>query len=286
MSELKGKIDFLMLISVNDANPNGDPLNGNRPRENFDGFGEISDVCVKRKIRNRWQDMGQKIFVQSDDRKSDGFGSLKTRADGCEALQAEIKKGKKADRDRCAEIACQEWLDVRGFGQVFAFKGAEVSLGIRGPISIHQAVSVSPVDIVSMQITKSVNSEDTKDGSRASDTMGTKHRIGFGLYVMKGSVNVQLAEKTGFSQEDAELLKEALKTLFENDASSARPEGSMEVCRLYWWQHQDKTPSVSTAKVHRSVAVRPIVDRPKAYADYEIKYEDPGCVEPEVYDFV
>ena len=94
MSDLRGKIDFLMLISVNDANPNGDPLNGNRPRESFDGFGEISDVCIKRKIRNRWQDMGQKIFVQSDDRKSDGFGSLKARADGCQPLQAEIKKGK------------------------------------------------------------------------------------------------------------------------------------------------------------------------------------------------
>lgn len=286
MSDLRGKIDFLMLISVNDANPNGDPLNGNRPRESFDGFGEISDVCIKRKIRNRWQDMGQKIFVQSDDRKSDGFGSLKARADGCQPLQAEIKKGKKANRDLCAEIACQEWLDVRGFGQVFAFKGTEVSLGIRGPISIHQAVSVSPVDIISMQITKSVNSEDVKEGGRASDTMGMKHRIGFGLYVLKGSVNVQLAEKTGFSQEDAELLKEALKTLFENDASSARPEGSMEVCRLYWWQHEDKTPSVSSAKVHRSVVVRPVVERPKSFSDYEILYEDPGCVKPEVYDFV
>ena len=84
-----------------------------------------------------------------------------------------------------------------------------------------------------MQITKSVNSEAGKD-SKASDTMGTKHRVEFGLYLVKGSVNVQLAEKTGFSQEDAELLKEALRTLFENDASSARPEGSMEVCRLYW----------------------------------------------------
>ena len=160
MSELKGKIDFLMLITVKDANPNGDPLNGNRPRENFDGFGEISDVCIKRKIRNRWQDMGQRIFVQSDDRKDDGFGSLKERADSCAELQAEIKKGKKADRDLCAEIACRQWLDVRGFGQVFAFKGTEVSLGIRGPISIHQAVSASPVETISMQITKSVNSED------------------------------------------------------------------------------------------------------------------------------
>lgn len=286
MSELKGKIDFLVLVSVSEANPNGDPLNGNRPRENFDGFGEISDVCIKRKIRNRWQDMGQNIFVQSDDRKSDSFGSLKARADGCVPLQAEIKKGKKANRDLCAEVACREWLDVRGFGQVFAFKGVEVSLGIRGPISIHQAVSVTPVDVVSMQITKSVNSEDTKDGSRASDTMGTKHRIEFGLYTIKGSVNVQLAEKTGFSQEDAELLKEALKTLFENDASSARPEGSMEVCKMYWWQHEDKTPAVSTAKVHRSVKIQEKKDRPRKYEDYEIIYENPGCVEPEVFDFV
>ena len=288
MSELKGKIDFLLLVTANNANPNGDPLNGNRPRENFEGYGEMSDVCIKRKIRNRWQDMGQKIFVQSDDRKDDGYGSLKERAEGCAELQAEIKKGKKADRDLCAEIACREWMDVRSFGQVFAFKGTEVSLGIRGPVSIHQAVSASPVDTVSMQITKSVNSEAKEGGGKASDTMGTKHRVSFGLYTIKGSVNVQLAEKTGFSQEDAELLKEALKTLFENDASSARPEGSMEVCKMFWWQHEEKTPSVSTAKIHRSVKVepKPEVDRPKAFSDYNITYEDPGCVEPEVFDFV
>ena len=201
---------------------------------------------------------------------------------------ASFKKGKKADRDLCAEIACREWMDVRSFGQVFAFKGAEVSLGIRGPVSIHQAVSASPVDTVSMQITKSVNSEAKEGGGKASDTMGTKHRVSFGLYTIKGSVNVQLAEKTGFSQEDAELLKEALKTLFENDASSARPEGSMEVCKMFWWQHEEKTPSVSTAKIHRSVKVepKPEVDRPKAFSDYNITYEYPGCVEPEVFDFV
>lgn len=285
MGNLRGKIDFVLLVSVKDANPNGDPLNGNRPRESFDGYGEISDVCIKRKIRNRWQDMGQKIFVQSDDRADDSFKSLKDRADGCVPLQEEIKKGKKADKDKCAEIACREWMDVRGFGQVFAFKGTEVSLGVRGPISIHQAVSYSPVDVVSMQITKSVNSQSGTDG-KASDTMGTKHRVSFGLYAVKGSVNVQLAEKTGFSQEDAELLKEALKTLFENDASSARPEGSMEVLRLYWWQHQEKTPSVSTAKVHRSIEITEIVERPKCFADYCVEYKNPGCVEPEVYDFV
>lgn len=285
MTDLKGKIDFALIVSATNANPNGDPLNGNRPREDYEGYGEISDVCIKRKIRNRFQDMGKKIFVQSDDRADDGYKSLKDRAEGCKELNEEINKKKNADREKCAEIACREWLDVRAFGQVFAFKGETVSLGIRGPVSIHQSVSQSPVDIVSMQITKSVNSEAGKD-SKASDTMGTKHRVGFGLYLIKGSVNMQLAEKTGFSQKDAELLKEALKTLFENDASSARPEGSMEVCRLYWWQHKEKTPSVSTAKIHRSIKIEALRDRPKSFDDYTIQLEKLDCADPEVYEFV
>lgn len=286
MSALKGKIDFVVVVSATNANPNGDPLNGNRPRENYEGYGEISDVCIKRKLRNRFQDLGQKVFIQSDERSDDGFTSLKDRADGCEELALEIKKGKRANKETCAEIACKEWLDVRSFGQVFAFKGSDVSLGIRGPVSIHQAVSCSPVDIVSTQITKSVNSEPGKD-SKASDTMGMKHRVGFGLYLIKGSVNVQLAEKTGFSQEDADILKESLKTLFENDASSARPEGSMEVCDLYWWQHNDKTPAVSSAKIHRSIQIEALNERPKSYEDYEI-IEKPieGCVKAEEYHFV
>lgn len=285
MSKLKGKIDFAVIVSVTNANPNGDPLNGNRPRESFDGYGEMSDVCIKRKIRNRFQDMGEKVFVQSDDRTDDSYTSLKERADGCTELKNEMAKNKKANRELCSQIACREWIDVRTFGQVFAFKGEEVSLGIRGPVSIHQAVSVSPVDIISMQITKSVNSEAGKE-SKASDTMGTKHRVGFGLYMIKGSVNVQLAEKTGFSQEDAELLKEALKTLFENDASSARPEGSMEVCRVYWWQHEEKTPAISTARIHRSIRIKPLCDRPKGIDDYSITLAELDCVKPEVYDFV
>lgn len=285
MTNLKGKIDFAVIVSVTNANPNGDPLNGNRPRESFDGYGEISDVCIKRKIRNRFQDMGERVFVQSDDRADDGFTSLKERMEGCAELKAELDKKKKASQDMFGQIACRQWIDVRTFGQVFAFKGADVSVGIRGPVSIQQAVSVSPVDIISMQITKSVNSEAGKD-RKASDTMGAKHRIDFGLYVIKGSVNVQLAEKTGFSQEDAELLKEALKTLFENDASSARPEGSMEVCRLYWWQHHEKTPKVSTAKIHRSIQIKEKTDKPKAFEDYDIQLMPLTCVKPEVYDLV
>ena len=284
MSELKGKIDFTLFVSVSNANPNGDPLNGNRPRINLDGYGEISDVCIKRKIRNRFQDLGQRVFVQSDDRADDGFRSLKERAEGCQELNKEIKKKKNADRDLCAQIACKEWIDVRSFGQVFAFKGENVSFGVRGPVSVHQAVSLSPVEITRMQTTKSVNSEAGK-ASKASDTMGTKHRIRFGVYKVMGSVNVQLAEKTGFSQEDAEILKESLKTLFENDASSARPDGSMEVCRMYWWQHGEKTPAVSSGKIQRSFEIKE-VNRPSKFEDYGITWELDGCVKPEVYDFV
>ena len=285
MSKLQGKIDFTLFISVKNANPNGDPLNGNRPRTDIDGYGEISDVCIKRKIRNRMQDLGERIFVQSDERSDDGFKSLKERADGCEVLKKEIVKKKKADRDLCAKIACEEWTDVRSFGQVFAFKGEEASFGVRGPVSIHQAVSLSPVNVISMQIVKSVNSEAGKE-SKASDTMGTKHRVGFAVYKVVGSVNVQLAEKTGFTQEDAELLKECLKTLFENDASSARPEGSLEVCKMYWWQHKDKTPLVSTGCIQRSFHIDK-VERPKEFKEYNIKWEQkPNCVEPEIFDFV
>lgn len=282
MSNLQGKIDFTLFVSVKNANPNGDPLNGNRPRTDMDGYGEISDVCIKRKLRNRFQDLGQRIFVQSDDRADDGYGSLKERADSCEELKAEIEKKKKADRNLCSQIACKQWLDVRSFGQVFAFKGDSVSFGVRGPVSIHQAVSLSPVDVISMQITKSVNSEAGKE-SKASDTMGMKHRISFGVYKIMGSVNVQLAEKTGFSQEDAEVLKEALKTLFDNDASSARPEGSIEVCKMYWWQHNEKVPKASSGKIQKAFTVT-APQCPKNFEDYEITWALDDCVEPEIFE--
>ena len=283
---LNHKIDFSVIITATNANPNGDPLNGNRPREAFDGCGEISDVCIKRKIRNRLQDMGEKIFVQSDDRCDDGFDSLHARASQNEALK-KILNGKNTDRNAFAEAACAEWIDVRSFGQVFAFKGNEVSVGVRGPVSIQQAISVSPVDIISMQITKSVNGESGKE-SKASDTMGMKHRVSFGMYVIHGSINCQLAEKTGFSDKDALKIRDALCTLFENDASSARPEGSMEVCRVYWWEHDCKTPKVSSAKIHRAlqITLKDGISAPRAFDDYNISLAEIGGVKPEIIDLM
>lgn len=270
MSTLSKKIDFAILISVENANPNGDPLCGNRPREDYDGYGEISDVCLKRKIRNRLIDMNESVFLQSNDHRVDNYKSLKARADGCEALK-KASNGKTTDQDEFARIACEQWIDVRSFGQVFAFKGDKVSVGVRGPVTISIAKSVSPVDIISMQIVKSVNSENTAE--RASDTMGMKHRVAFGLYLAKGSINCQLAEKTGFRDEDAEKIKEAMRTLLENDASSARPEGSMEVCALYWWEQEGKTPKYSSAKVQRSlqVTLKEGVIKPKRFEDYDVQ---------------
>ena len=279
MSLLKNKIDFIAFVSVNGANANGDPLNGNRPRTDYNGFGEMSDVCIKRKIRNRMQDLGQDIFVQSDDRRKDDYGSLSERATA--------KLGKIKEREKYATTACETWIDVRSFGQVFAFKASDkagVSVGVRGPVSIHQAVSISPVEIESLQITKSVNGEPNE--KRASDTMGMKHYVRFGIYKIKGTINAQLAEKTGFTEEDANIIKECLRTLFVNDASSARPEGSMEVLKLYWYKHNCKDGQYSSAKVHRAVEVRCKNEDAIPYSvnDYEFIINELPGLNPEIID--
>lgn len=283
MTTLNNKIDFVALISVNACNPNGDPLTSNQPRTNYDGIGEISDVCLKRKIRNRMQDLGNAIFVQSADRCDDGAGSLSERA---EPIIKEFKNSKNGN-ELIASAACKKWLDVRSFGQVFAFKDAKgVSVGIRGPVSIQTAFSLSPVEIESMQITKSVNGEKTDKNGKASDTMGMKHFVKYGLYEVKGTINCQLAEKTGFSEEDAEVVKECLKTLFVNDASAARPEGSIEVAKLYWFKHNCKDGQYSSAKVHRSVKVslKEGVDLPTSINDYNICVEELPGLTPEEYE--
>ncbi len=257
---LQNKIDFAVMLRVRHANPNGDPLNGNRPRTDYNGLGEISDVCLKRKIRDRLMESGKPIFVQSEDRSNDGAKSLRERAD--KAL------GKKFGSSETATSACATWLDVRAFGQLFALPKKKVksddeesdnkslSIPIRGPVSIHAAFSVQPVEVTSTQITKSVSNEG--DGSkRGSDTMGMKHRVDEGVYVFYGSMNPQLAERTVFTDEDADAIKKILPKLFENDASSARPDGSMEVLKVFWWRHSSKAGQYSSAKVHRSLKANP-----------------------------
>ena len=282
MATLQNKIDFALVFTVKNANPNGDPLNGNIPRMTLDGRGELSDVCLKRKIRNRLQDFGDAIFVQSDDYRKDEHRSLRNRA---EAVLGKAMK----NEDELRKLAQETWIDVRSFGQVFAFKGGEgkgVSVGIRGPVKIQPAFSVESVNVTSLQITKSVSGEG--DGTkRGSDTMGMKHSVDFGLYVTYGSINSQLAELTGFSDEDADKIKNAILHIFDNDASSARPEGSMEVVKLYWWKHNSKLGQYSAAKVHKTLEITKkdgIIDA-KSSDDYEIKTVDLDGLSPEVLSF-
>jgi len=302
METLKNKIDFAVIFSVKGANPNGDPLNGNRPRTNYDGLGELSDVCIKRKIRNRLMEAGHNIFVQSDDNRMDGdeYKSLRSRAEG------ELKS-KPEDQKAYREEVCTKWIDVRAFGQVFAYKGkknekpkkakevteepkgkaddAGVSIGIRGPVSIHSAFSITPVSVSSIQITKSVNGEG--DGTKkTSDTMGMKHRVDHGLYVSYGAINPQLASKTSFKDDDAKAIKSAIEHLFDNDASSARPEGSMEVVAVFWWQHNVKHGQYSSAVVHRSLSVVPKegLSDPRKIEDYSINLKSLAGLEPEIFN--
>lgn len=255
---LEHKIDFAVIFSVKNANPNGDPLNGNRPRVDYEGFGEVSDVCLKRKIRNRLLADGQSIFVQSDDNKKDDSTSLRNRAESKEfGLGKDAFNSKKIKPEETAKLACKKWFDVRSFGQLFAFSGSGnngVSIPIRGPVTLHSAFSVEPISVTSTQITKSVSGEG--DGTKkSSDTMGMKHRVDKAFYVTYGAMSPQLAERTGFNDEDADTIKNVLPRLFEGDASSARPEGSMTVEKVIWWKHSNKSGQYSSAKVHRTLQV-------------------------------
>lgn len=293
---LTKKIDFALILKVTNANPNGDPLNGNRPRADFQGFGEMTDVCLKRKIRDRLQDgfqllnkenrpegdiIQENIFVQSNEKKTDDMKNLKQRAEDDKYGLGKAAFASKADKQDTARKACKKWIDVRSFGQVFAFgksdEGSGVSIAIRGPVTIQSAFSVEPVNITSIQITKSVNGDGDSDVKKSSDTMGMKHRVDNGVYVAFGAMSPQLAERTGFSDDDAEKIKAVLTKLFEGDASSARPEGSMQVLKLIWWEHNSKAGQYSSAKVHGSLKVN-------ADGSYELENLD-GLVPQEIDGF-
>lgn len=261
---ITNKVDFIATVEVKNANPNGDPLNGNEPRTDSNGHGEISDVCIKRKLRNRLQDLGEDIFVQASDRKKDDFNSLEKRFESVfskEKNDNEVYKG-----------SCDNWTDVRSFGQVITYQNR--SIGIRGPVSISIAKSLSPIVIKTLQITRSANSMEPKGkSSRSSDTMGSKSLVEYGVYVISGSINSYLSQKTGFTDEDKEKIKEALRTLFINDVSAARPDGSMEVKELFWFEHSSKIGDVSSAKIQSLIEFDsiPFEIKQPSYKDYNFR---------------
>jgi CRISPR-associated protein Csd2 len=229
----------------------------------------------------------ESILVQSNDNTNDEHQSINARIDA--SKEFDLKDPKKFKKQ-----ACEKWFDVRAFGQIFPFKGTKsgegVSIPVRGPVTIHSAYSLEPIAISSIQITKSTNLEDTKAGKKGSDTMGMKHRVDFGIYTFFGSINSQLASDqtgTGFSDKDAEKLKLTLCSMFEGDASSARPDGSMEILKVIWWEHSCPSGDISSAKGHGTLKdnVNPkngmILDESKLTLTFE-KDEGEGELKPAI----
>ena len=243
---LTTKINFVLFIEAENCNPNGNPGEDNMPRMDLDDYGVMSPECIKRKERNRMQDImktvedenkraAYKIFCQADGRIDDGYKSLQERA---------VNTISGIDENQKKKNACAQYADIRAFGTVIAYKAKGgpkgVSLGIKGPVTICEAKSVNQPEIFTMDITKSTNGSEKEDDQKASDRMGHRHEVVYGLYKVCGSINAYHAENTQFTVADAELIKETLLTLFRNDESAARPAGSMRVVKLYWFEHSSK----------------------------------------------
>ena len=267
---LSSKIDFALIFTARKTAPNLDP-ESNEPRIDRRGYGEITGECIRRKIRNRLQDMGESIYVQMEDRCDDGMKSLNERMSETEEIKA-FSKAK--DIVRLKDAACAKWIDVRAFGTVSAV--TDTSFGITGPVTICIAETVDPIEIVTHEITKSVNGTEPKKGDMSSDRMGHKSHLEFGLFVCRGAMECQQAERTGFTDEDAEKIKQALLSLFENDASAARPAGSMTVRKLIWWNHGSKNSVMQSGRVQDSLHIsrKSGIEVANSYDDYDITVDD------------
>ncbi len=264
------KIDFVILFDACDANPNGDPDAGNMPR--LDGetqHGLVTDVCLKRKVRNfvqltREKDPGFDIYVK----EKAVLNKLHTRA--YDALG--IKPVAKKEADDVRKWMCANFYDIRTFGAVMT---TEVNCGqVRGPVQLSFARSIDPVVTSEFSVTRcAVTNEKDVDKER---TMGRKYTVPYGLYMAKGTVNPFLAEQTGFGEEDLKLLIKALTNLFDFDASAARPAGSMAVRKLILFRHDSQLGNAPAHKLYDSVCVsrKAGVDVARSFADYDV------CIAP------
>ena len=265
MAEINKRIDFVYIFDVQDGNPNGDPDAVNLPRVDPEtGHGLVTDVCLKRKIRN-YVDVARKgqpnydIFIQEaavlDNRVEDIY---KTET---------VKRADKANqKDVAKQALCDKYYDIRTFGAVIATKDKQGQ--VRGPIQLTFGRSVDPVVSLNHAITRmAVTKESDKEKER---TMGRKATVPYGLYVAHGFVNANLANQTGFNQDDLNLLWEALGNMFDNDRSAAR--GLMSARRLIVFEHDTKLGSAPANKLFDLVKIekKTGVESPRSFSDYEV----------------
>lgn len=266
------KIDFILIFDALDANPNGDPDAGNLPRTDGETeHGLVTDVCLKRKIRNYVQlTRGNQAPYEIYIKEKAILNNQHERA--YEALKAE---GKKPTVEEARDWMCRNFFDIRSFGAVMS---TGVNCGqVRGPVQLSFARSVDPVTQLEYAVTRCAVTTEKEANDQKGDnrTMGRKYTVPYGLYIAKGTINPFLAAQTGFSDEDLTVLREALCNLFTFDASAARPAGSMNVRKLLFFRHNSELGSAPAHRLYDSVHLsrRPGVECPRSFDDYELSID-------------
>lgn len=265
MAELNKRIDFVYIFDVQDGNPNGDPDAANLPRVDAEtGHGLVTDVCLKRKIRNyvevaRNGQPGYDIFIQE-------AAVLDNRVEDIYETEEVKRKDKANQKDAAKQALCDKYFDIRAFGAVIATKDKQGQ--VRGTVQLTFGRSVDPVVSLSHAITRmAVTKESDKDKER---TMGRKATVPYGLYVVHGFVNANLANQTGFNDADLQLLWDALGNMFDHDRSAAR--GLMSARKLIAFEHDSKLGNAPANKLFDLVKVekKPEVESPRSFADYKV----------------
>lgn len=277
---LNHRYDFVMLFDVENGNPNGDPDAGNSPRVDVEtGFGYVTDVCLKRKIRN-YVDLYMEDCEQDAERKN-ACGILikqdkplnRKFTEAHEALQETKAMTKDVDPQvQAREYMCNHYFDVRTFGAVMSTGGKELSCGIvRGPVQINFARSLSPVNVEDVTITRIVRTKEEKEKEQYAQ-MGKKSIIPYGLYRAEGYVSASLAQKTGMTEDDLALLWDAIINMFEHDHSAAR--GKMCMRKLYVFEHESTLGNCPSHILFDKISVTQKTDTPpRNFTDYEINID-------------
>lgn len=260
------KIDFVLLFDTSDANPNGDPDRGNMPRiDDQTEHGLVTDVCLKRKIRN---------FVQMTRGNTAPYEIyVKEKAILTEQQARAYAAEENATVTSARDWMCKNFFDIRTFGAVMSLKEANCGQ-VRGPVQLSFARSVDPIAQLEFSITRCAVATAKEAQAQGGDnrTMGRKFTVPYALYMAKGTVNPYLAEQTGFNDADLDVLIEALTHLFEFDASAARPAGSMAVRKLILFRHSSMLGNAPAHKLYDCLTVtrKEGVEFPRSIADYEI----------------
>ena len=286
---IKNRYEFVVLFDVENGNPNGDPDSGNMPRiDPESGLGLVTDVCLKRKIRNYVETVkedakGYKIYIKEDvplnrsDREAcESLGITETED---KKVTEALKKLKKSDKDvdiKLRDYMCDNFYDIRTFGAVMTtFVKASLNCGqVRGPVQLGFARSIDPIVSQEVTITRvAITTE--KDAENKSTEMGRKNIVPYGLYRVEGYISANLARKvTGFSEEDIDLLWEAIINMFENDHSAAR--GKMAVRELIVFKHSKELGDCPAYKLFDAVEVRKKeeIEYPRKYQDYTVQIHE------------